>query len=54
MVVAQIGLGMGVIRPTTYSVVVFMAVATTLLAPLLLTISHKGLKLQSSFGESPS
>lgn len=42
MVVAQLGLGMGVIAGNVYGVVVFMAVATTLVAPLLLNIAFKG------------
>jgi len=41
MVVAQIGLGMAVISAEVYSVVVFMAVATTLLTPLLLKIAFR-------------
>jgi Kef-type K+ transport system membrane component KefB len=36
MVVAQIGLGMGVVSQNIYGVVVFMAAATTLVAPALL------------------
>ncbi len=39
MVVAQIGLTMGVITQNIYGVVVFMAVATTLVAPPLLKIA---------------
>ncbi len=41
MVVAQIGLGMSVISSQIYSVVVFMAVATTLVTPLLLKIAFR-------------
>jgi len=41
MVVAQIGLGMSVISTQIYSVVVFMAVATTLVTPLLLKIAFR-------------
>ncbi len=41
MVVAQIGLGMSVISTQIYSVVVFMAVATTLITPLLLKIAFR-------------
>jgi Kef-type K+ transport system membrane component KefB len=41
MVVAQIGLGMAVISTQIYSVVVFMAVATTLVTPLLLKIAFR-------------
>jgi Kef-type K+ transport system membrane component KefB len=41
MVVAQLGLTMGVIRQDIYGIVVFMSVATTLLAPLLLTVGQR-------------
>jgi Kef-type K+ transport system membrane component KefB len=41
MVVAQMGLNMKVIGTETYAVVVFMAVATTLLTPLLLKIAFR-------------
>ncbi len=41
MVVAQIGLSMSVISTEVYSVVVFMAVATTLVTPLLLKIAFR-------------
>ncbi len=41
MVVAQIGLGMSVISSEVYGVVVFMAVATTLVTPLLLKIAFR-------------
>jgi Kef-type K+ transport system membrane component KefB len=43
MVVAQIGLSMGVITQNVYGVVVFMAVATTLVAPPLLNLSYRDL-----------
>ena len=41
MVVAQVGLGMAVISQEVYAVVVFMAVATTLVTPLLLKIAFR-------------
>ena len=41
MVVAQMGLGMGIIQQNVYSVVVFMSVATTIIAPPLLKIAFK-------------
>ena len=41
MVVAQIGLGMSVISNEVYGIVVFMAVATTLVTPLLLKIAFR-------------
>lgn len=44
MVVAQLGLTMGVIPKPIYGVVVCMAVATTLIAPPLLTLSYRGAK----------
>jgi Kef-type K+ transport system membrane component KefB len=42
MVVAQLGLTLGVISNKTYSVVVFMAILTTLIAPPLLKIAYHG------------
>jgi Kef-type K+ transport system membrane component KefB len=42
MVVAQIGLTMGVISTHVYGVAVFMAVCTTLLAPPLLRMAYRG------------
>lgn len=44
MVVAQLGLTMGVIEGPVYAVVVFMAVATTLIAPPLLTLTFRGVR----------
>lgn len=41
MVVAQVGLSLGVIRQNVYAVAVFMAVATTMIAPPLLKIAFK-------------
>ena len=42
MVVAQLGLSMAVIEAPVYSVVVFMAVATTIVAPALLNLAYAG------------
>jgi Kef-type K+ transport system membrane component KefB len=42
MVVAQLGLSMAVIEKPVYSVVVFMAVATTIVAPALLNLAYAG------------
>lgn len=42
MVVAQIGLAMGVIARDIYGVVVFMAVATTIVTPPLLKLAYRG------------
>lgn len=44
LVVAQLGLAMGVISQHIYGVVIFMAVATTLIAPPLLAIVYRGFK----------
>ena len=41
MVVAQIGLGMGVMAQSVYGIVVFMSVATTLIAPPLLKLAFR-------------
>ncbi len=42
MVVAQIGLNMGVMAPGVYGIIVFMSVATTLIAPPLLKLAYRG------------
>jgi Na+:H+ antiporter len=47
MVVAQIGLGTGAISQNIYGVVVFMAVATTVVAPPLLKMAYKGVEARS-------
>jgi Kef-type K+ transport system membrane component KefB len=44
MVVAQIGLGFGIIRQNIYGVVVFMSVATTIVAPPLIKMAYRGVK----------
>ncbi len=44
MVVAQIGLSIGVIANSIYGVVVFMAVATTLIAPPLLSLTYRNVQ----------
>jgi Kef-type K+ transport system membrane component KefB len=41
MVVAQIGLGLGVIEKPVYAVVVAMAVLTTIVAPPLLNYAYR-------------
>ena len=48
MVVAQIGLGMGVISQRVYSDVVLMAVITTLLAPPLLSLAFRNARGRES------
>jgi Kef-type K+ transport system membrane component KefB len=47
LVVAQIGQSLGVIAQQVYVVVVFMAVATTLIAPPLLAITFRGVPARS-------
>ncbi len=46
MVVAQIGLSLGVVSDRAYGVVVFMSVATTLIAPPLLKLSYRSVPPQ--------
>ena len=41
MIVAQIGLSLGILSRSSYSVVVFMSVATTIVAPPLIKIAYK-------------
>jgi Kef-type K+ transport system membrane component KefB len=43
MVVAQIGLGFGILSRSSYGVVVFMSVATTIVAPPLIKIAYRTL-----------
>ena len=43
MVVAQIGLGFGIISQNVYGVVVFMSVATTIVAPPLIKVTFRSL-----------
>uniref|UniRef100_Q01V38 Sodium/hydrogen exchanger n=1 Tax=Solibacter usitatus (strain Ellin6076) TaxID=234267 RepID=Q01V38_SOLUE len=52
MVVAQIGLGFGIITQNVYGVVVFMSVATTIVAPPLIKIAFRGL-LKTGQAEAP-
>jgi Kef-type K+ transport system membrane component KefB len=47
MVVAQLGLSLGAISSEIYAVVVFMAVATTIIAPPLLNIAFKNAKAEA-------
>jgi Kef-type K+ transport system membrane component KefB len=51
MVVAQIGLGFGIIRQNIYGVVVFMSVATTIVAPPLIKMAYRGVKPAVTTGE---
>lgn len=43
MIVAQIGLGFGILSRGSYGVVVFMSVASTIVAPPLIKIAYRGL-----------
>jgi Kef-type K+ transport system membrane component KefB len=43
MVVAQLGAGLGIVTKATYSVVVIMAVMTTVVAPVLLALTFRSL-----------
>lgn len=51
MVVAQLGLTMGIVGPSVYGAVVFMAVATTVLAPPLLKWAYAGCEKATPEGE---
>lgn len=48
MVVAQIGLTLGVINSAVYAVVVFMTVVTTIVAPPLLNLAYRGSRARVS------
>jgi hypothetical protein len=50
MVVAQIGLGIGVMAEGVYGIIVFMSLVTTLVAPPLLKITFRGVHT----GEAPT
>src|SRR4051794_19274716 len=52
MVVAQIGLGFGIISQNVYGVVVFMSVATTIVAPPLIKIAFRQL-IEKGASEQP-
>jgi Kef-type K+ transport system membrane component KefB len=52
MVVAQIGLGFGIISQNVYAVVVFMSVATTIVAPPLIKLTFRSL-MNSPEAEEP-
>jgi Kef-type K+ transport system membrane component KefB len=43
MIVAQIGLGFGILTRSSYGVVVFMSVATTIVAPPLIKVAYRTL-----------
>ena len=44
MVVAQIGLNMGIMKESVYGIIVFMSVATTLVAPPLLKLAYRDVR----------
>ena len=44
MVVAQMGLSFGIIRQNVYGIVVFMSVATTIVAPPLIKLAYRGIR----------
>jgi len=46
MVVAQIGLGMGIIEKPVYAVVVFMAIMTTIVSPPMITMAFRGAEVK--------
>ncbi|MCC6585281.1 MAG: cation:proton antiporter [Bryobacterales bacterium] len=48
MVVAQIGLSLGVVKKEIYGVVVFMSVMTTIIAPALLTWAYRGAAVEDT------
>ena len=50
MIVAQIGLGFGILTRSSYSIVVFMSVATTIVAPPMIKVAYKGLFQRSLIG----
>ncbi len=52
MIVAQIGLAMGLVTPPVYSVAVFMSLATTLVAPPLLRVAFRGVEGASQTEEA--
>ena len=51
MVVAQLGLTMGIVGPSVYGAVVFMAIATTVLVPPLLKLAYAGCEKATPEGE---
>jgi Kef-type K+ transport system membrane component KefB len=51
MIVAQIGLGFGILSQSSYGVVVFMSVASTIVAPPLIKIAYRGIAQQRELAE---
>ncbi len=54
MVVAQLGLTLGVVSQSLYAITVFMAVGTTILAPPLLAWAFRGAETRVSDAEMPT
>ena len=54
MVVAQLGLTLGVVSPSLYAVTVLMAVGTTMVAPPLLTWAFRGAEARVSDADLPT
>jgi Kef-type K+ transport system membrane component KefB len=50
MIVAQIGLGFGILTRSSYGVVVFMSVATTIVAPPMIKIAYRSLLKRAAEG----
>ena len=54
MVVAQMGLSMGVLSQAHYAILVIVCVATTMVAPSLLAIAYKGVEAKGAGAEYPA
>ena len=54
MVVAQLGLSMGVLSQPHYAILVLVCVATTIIAPPLLAIAYKGVEAKGAGAEYPA
>ena len=54
MVVAQLGLTLGVVSPSMYGIAVFMAVGTTIVAPPLLNWAFRGAEARMSDADLPT
>jgi Kef-type K+ transport system membrane component KefB len=52
MVVAQIGLSLGVIAQHVYGIIVFMSVVTTLVAPPMLKVAFRGMSAKPTVDEA--
>ena len=54
MVVAQLGLSMGVLSQPHYAILVLVCIATTIIAPPLLAIAYKGVEAKGAGAEYPA